>query len=229
MTMANVKERPILFSGPMVRAILEGRKTVTRRLVKGRQIHTENTSIPPGDPLRWSAIAQLDRRYGFCVFGSTEEECAKELEEFAPCPYGKRGERLWVRETFSTLSAGEYEPVKPSQGSGQDVRFAATDPLSDCDVGVRGYPWRSSIHMPRWCSRILLEITAVRVKRLQDITEDQALAEGVEVWARDADPVLSQEYADDPKLAFVGLWTAVNGLASYNANPWVWVVEFKRV
>ena len=88
---------------------------------------------------------------------------------------------------------------------------------------------RPSIHMPRWCSRILLEIVAVRVERLQDISDEQALAEGVEVWARDADPVLRQKYADDPKLAFVGLWTAVNGLGSYNANPWVWVIEYKRV
>jgi len=91
------KERPILFSAPMVRAILEGRKTVTRRPVKGFQIPTEDTSIPEGERHRWSATAQRDPRYGFCVFGATEAECARELEEFAPCPYGRRGERLWVR------------------------------------------------------------------------------------------------------------------------------------
>lgn len=208
---STIKERPILFSGPMVRAILEGRKTVTRRLVKGGQIPKLNENEP--EPfLRWTAIGQKDPRWGFIVSGETEEECASELGTMGVCPYGRRGDRLWVRETYGD--------------AGCRLTYRADlDDGAHCQVKK----WTPAIHMFRKDSRILLEITAVRVERLQDISDDQALAEGVEVWARDADPVLRQEYADDPKLAFVGLWTAVNGLGSYNANPWVWVIKYKRV
>lgn len=225
--MSEKKERPILFNGAMVRAILEGRKTVTRRPVKGGQIPTECHDEP--DPaFRWSAIGQHDRRYGFNVFGATEGECAKQLAEYGRCPYGQPGDRLWVRETFAALSAGEYEPVKPRYGYGQEIRFAATDPLSDCDVGVRGYAWRPSIHMPRWACRILLEVTDVRVERLQDITYEQAAAEGIQrdhrMWfATDEGGKAFQH----PEHAFAELWRKTGG--DWHANPWVWVVEFKRV
>src|SRR5690606_31176828 len=106
-----IRERPILFNGAMVRAILEGRKTVTRRAVKGM------------------ALDWLDED----MF--TAEYVA---EHSGLCPFGEPGDRQWVRETFAALSAGEDEPVKPRYGYGQEIRFAARDPLSDCDVGVRG-------------------------------------------------------------------------------------------
>lgn len=179
--MSQIKERPILFSAPMVRAILEGRKTVTRRAVKGFQIPTEDTAIPVGDRQRWSAIGQRDPRYGFCVFGSTEAECAKELEEYAPCPYGRRGDRLWVRETWYCdhfeVMRGPY--LKPDD---LDIGEALDDgTLVYAADGLTPYEqeqptWKPSIHMPRWVSRILLEITDVRVERLQDISEEQAKA-----------------------------------------------------
>lgn len=213
--MSAIKERPILFSAPMVRAILEGRKTVTRRAVKGFQIPTEDTAIPIGDCQRWSAIGQRDPRYGFCVFGSTEAECAKELEQYAPCPHGRRGDRLWVRETHSLVPDPE-EPAGYSQ-----VLYAAD--------GQQYGKNRPSIHMFRADSRILLEITDVRVERLQDITYEQAAAEGVHrgplrEWCASDEGGTCHKY---PVPAFRDLWQSVGG--NWDANPWVWVVEFKRV
>lgn len=216
--MTQVKERPILFSAPMVRAILEGRKTVTRRPVKGGQIPTEDTSVPVGERQRWSAVGQRDPRYGFCVFGVTEAECAKELEEYAPCPYGRRGDRLWVRETHADIGC-------------RLTYRADTDDGAHCQVKK----WTPAIHMFRRHSRILLEITGLRVERLQDISDEQALAEGVRLYTDHAglgdwyhvDGI--DTYSADPRKSFELLWSSINGADSWSANPWAWVVEFKRV
>lgn len=234
--MPELKERPILFSAPMVRAILEGRKTVTRRAVKGFQIPTEDTAIPIGDRQRWSAIGQRDPRYGFCVFGSTEAECAKELEQYAPCPYGKRGDRLWVRETFIDLRGTGVEHHPDPDGPLQRYAYAADcRPGSHSDEARKdfGLKYKPSIHMPRDACRILLEITDVRVERLQDITEEQAKTEGVRLYTDHAElgdwwhVEGIETYSADPRKSFELLWTSVGG--NWNANPWVWVVEFKRV
>lgn len=204
-----MRERPILFAGPMVRAIINGEKTVTRRVMKPQPKVTE---------------AYL-REHEAWVEGLTLSDHVNNAWQSGfidvACPYGEPGDRLWVRETFATLSAGQYEPVKPACGYGQEVRFAATDPLADCDVGVRGYPWRPSIHMPRWASRILLKITAVRVERVQDISDEQALAEGVDQTNTSIPGYARQRFQD--------LWESINGTGSWDANPWVWVVEFKRI
>lgn len=234
--MSKIKERPILFSAPMVRAILEGRKTVTRRAVKGFQIPTEDTAIPIGDRQRWSAIGQRDPRYGFCVFGSTEAECAKELEVYAPCPYGKPGDRLWVRETFA------YADKSGSHDSAPDDHWRPARPGMEPEIYRCWYRasdgntadgfWKPSIHMPRWASRILLEITDVRVERLQDITEEQAKAEGVRLYTDHSElgdwwhVEGIETYSADPRKSFELLWSSVGG--DWQANPWVWVVEFKR-
>jgi hypothetical protein len=232
----------------MVRAILEGRKSVTRRAVKGGQIPTEDTSITVGERQRWSAIGQRDPRYGFCVFGSTEAECAKELEEFAPCPHGRRGERLWVRETWYCdhveVQRGPYLKPADMVDLGQaredgDLVYAA-DGLTPYEQEQP--TWKPSIHMPRWASRILLEITDVRVERLQDGDgetdfESRYLAEGINrihhgdgeyhyhAFKTEAGP----GNWNDPFDAWRELWVSVNGADSWNTNPWVWVVEFKRV
>jgi hypothetical protein len=217
--MSEIKERPILFSAPMVRAILKGRKTVTRRPVKGGQIPTEDPAEEGRH--RWSAIAQRDPRYGFCVFGSTEAECAKELAEFAPCPYGKPGERLWVRETTS----------EDCRGSISTATYTADGAPSNLEwwYSRRSCP---SIHMPRVACRILLEITDVRVERLWDIDDEQSLAEGIysnpdvnDMYTADGDHHTSKR--GGARSAFIHLWESTGG--DWNGNPWVWVIEFKQV
>ncbi|MDI2594980.1 hypothetical protein POF45_26670 [Pseudomonas sp. 681] len=225
--MTAIKERPILFSAPMVRAILEGRKTVTRRTLK----------MPHG---LW------------------ETSATGELVPIpANCPYGKPGDRLYVRETWSDVNLQGAPGI--AYRADDDIRdlmedesfldergaFNYDDPRSkpypfacwseDLIAGTEGR-WRPSIHMPRWVSRILLEVTAVRIERLQDIDEDQAQVEGIgdhefhcrEPYDQDGAPTCdcaSISYED----SFQRLWESINGADSWAANPWVWVIEFKRV
>lgn len=221
-------ERPILFSSSMVRAILEGQKTVTRRPVKGGQIPRLGC---PEQSEPWVAVGQKHPRYGFLVYGKSEEECAANVGVFGACPYGQRGARLWVRETWHCdhfdVQRGPY--LKPDDLDLVEARENGT--LVYAADGLKPYEqeqpiWKPSIHMPRWASRIQLEITAVRVERLQDITEEQARAEGVISAERDIDPD-GNDYS--PLELFGGLWTKLNGMDSWSANPWVWVVEFRRI
>lgn len=240
-----IKERPILFSGPMVRALLAGQKTVTRRVVKGCQIPKEDTSEPIGDRLRWTAVGQHDPCYGFIVAGSTAEECAAELAIYGVCPYGRRGERLWVRETYQVSK--KYDAVKPrdldyergistyyaaggSRSKGNSDRYVDFDTICVPDwVGKM----RPSIFMPRAACRILLEITDVRVERLQDISEEQARAEGITdggcTSCGNNEPCGCDCPAPSAIDSFCHLWGEINGPHAWDANPWVWVVEFKRV
>lgn len=240
--MSQIKERPILFSAPMVRAIMEGRKTVTRRPVKSFQIPVEDSSVAAGERHRWMAIAQRDPRYGFGVFGATEAECAKELEEFAPCPYGRRGELLWVREAWQ--ADAQVDSIAPRElSNGEPIRYPADWDFRQTGCAmIKPGKIRPSIHMPRWVSRILLEITDVRVERLQDgegetAYESRYIAEGIKrIHQGDGDyafhPFKSEPGPGnwtDPFDAWRELWVGINGAESWNSNPWVWVVEFKRV
>ena len=211
-----MKERPILFSGPMVRAILEGRKTMTRRVVK----------------LRYGADVVVTN-------GQVWKPARVDYAGYVDCPYGQVGDRLWVREAFSgphCMDASDgCKAVPPSKwGDCSRIWYWADGNMTEGD-------WtrpRPSIHMPRWASRILLEIVAVRVERLQDISEADAQAEGVERvvagvgWRRYCDPD-SEEVGvppcGDARRSFRSLWKFINGDENWNANPWVWVVEFKRV
>lgn len=182
-----VKEWPILFSAPMVRAILDGRKSQTRRVVKPQ----------PEFEMAWASKG-FDRQVA-TVLDKWGTEIAVH-----PCPYGQPGDRLWVRETWAKERHRIIHTFKgeaPSRMEG-DVFYRATTP------DIYGLAWRPSIHMPRWASRILLEIVDVRVERLQQISEEDAIAEGYESRA-----------------AFLaGDWAK-----KHSKNPWVWVVEFKRV
>ena len=172
-----MKERPILFKGEMVRAIMEGRKTQTRRIVKNTDlIETIEDGIP-----------YYQDEYG--DYHKTE----------SACPYGKIGSLLWVRETFNSDWC--------------DHVIYKADGGSAISAGYDSEPkWKPSIHMPRIASRINLEITNIRVERLQDITEEESQAEGV-----------------SSKGEFKLLWCAINGFDSWNENPFVWVIEFKKV
>jgi hypothetical protein len=255
------KERPILFSGAMVRAILSGRKTVTRRPIKGNQIPSRSKSDSPEH--QWIAVVQDHPRWGFAAFGATEEECAAELAMYGGCPYGRQGDRLWVRETWycdhSEVMRGPY--LKPDDLDISEARDDGT--LVYAADGLTPYEadqpiWKPSIHMPRWACRILLEITDVRVERLQDISEEQAKAEGCfftdygrkcghggNGWSEVGDcPAPTEHHPQregwmwdkttsheqclgSARNAFGNLWNTTGG--DWDANPWVWVVEFNRV
>ncbi|MBI6576855.1 hypothetical protein AB7M18_002075 [Pseudomonas viridiflava] len=205
--MTQAKERPILFSAPMVRAILEGRKTVTRREVK--------------------KPAALD-----CLAAGFEPAFLALPGNADLCPYGKVGDRLWVREAWQAdAQVNEVAPRELSHG--EPIRYPAdgASRQTGCSMITLGKT-RPSIHMPRWVSRILLEITDVRVERLQAITYEEAVAEGVHrdsacrMWTATDEGGTCHKY---PVPAFRDLWSGINGAENWNANPWVWVVEFKRV
>ncbi|PIF47823.1 hypothetical protein CLU80_0043 [Pseudomonas sp. 29] len=222
------KERPILFNGAMVRAILSGQKTVTRRPIKGNQIPSLSKSDYPEN--KWIAVVQDHPRWGFAAFGATEEECAAELAMYGGCPYGRQGDRLWVRETFIDLRGTSVEHRPDPDGPLQRYAYAADCPPGSHSDEARkdfGLKYKPSIHMPRAACRILLEITAVRVERLQDISRADIRAEGLQCPPELASDDVSPNYRDWYPAAWKELWNSTGG--DWDANPWVWVVEFKRV
>ncbi|PYD94734.1 hypothetical protein DNF23_01205 [Pseudomonas syringae pv. pisi] len=206
--MNQTKERPILFSAPMVRAILSGRKKVTRRALK----------VQP----------HIDVSGNFCVGGANygQDIYGKPVTKHfvsSHCPYGQPGDRLWVREAWQ--DDAQVNAIAPRELShGEPIQYAAdgASRQNGCSMITPGKT-RPSIHMPRWVSRILLEINDVRLERLQDISEGQA--EGVNFLrsAPDLDETLTAAQLFDC------LWSSINSADSWNANPWVWVVEFKPV
>ena len=212
-----MKERPILFNAPMVRAILDGRKTQTRRVAK---------------------------RVNFISAGGATMEFSDDDIRPVPCPYGEPGDRLWVREAFDFLPSGG-----PDEPQACEIVYWATgshEPRtapSGYNPMIYGHEKvRPSIHMPRWASRITLEVTGVRVERLQDISEADAMAEGISsaTFRPDDGWPLCTGYMvgkDDGKTAlqtsvinaYKLLWESINGPGSWDLNSWVWVVEFKRL
>lgn len=218
-----MKERPILFSAPMVRAILEGRKTQTRRVAKPQ--FSEWTTTSEGD--LWPAVP------------------VNNITTLMPSPYGKPGDRLWVRETWGVVMEHctedtFYGGVERTQSFWRervqrDVGFVVCRADSGGDDG--GEYWRPSIHMPRWASRITLEVTGVRVERVQDISTADAIAEGVidDAWLEWREDVTN--YAppgstiQDERGKFAQLWNEINAKRGYgwDVNPWVWVIEFKPI
>lgn len=235
--MPKTKERPILFSGPMVRAIIEGRKMVTRRAIKHQPDVPVTDAIPkreyPHGPatVDWYWRPKHGHLNGMPSNGWDFK-----------CPYGQPGDRLWVREThkISTGKVGDSQACVRYQADGDYQAKVMPQPET---AGPRTFDrTRPSIHMPRWASRILLAITDVRVERLQDISEQQALAEGivgVDFRPDDGFPICrgymvgpddgSTPLETHASKAFAGLWRSINGSESWGANPWVWVVEFKRI
>ena len=220
-----MKERPILFSGPMVRALLDGRKAQTRRLLtEVQKLHGYDfVHILSGETAR---VLTIKEPPGAAYAGFRHQDADQESSPlYFKCPYGQPGDRLWVREKHARYGAKETW-CSPHY-------FADSETLPSInerhDAGLlRTYP---SIHMPRWASRITLEITRVRVERLRDISEEDARAEG-------ARPSIVGDDLDHLKFraGFQTLWDSINGKPrkdspdiSWEANPWVWVVEFKLV
>lgn len=207
-----MKERPILFSAPMVRALLDGSKTQTRRVVKPQPEWD-------GKWFQWGGH-KPNSKYGACAGNSLSTT----FWMLDACPYGKPGDRLWVREThFINHYMGAQTPVEDRADC--QTLYRATD--MGCVRNMEdseGLVWSPSIYMPRWASRITLEVTGVRIERLQDISEADAKTEGWPVHMP-SDP---RGYTS-PKQWYAMLWNAINGPESWALNPWVWVVEFKVV
>jgi hypothetical protein len=198
-----MKERPILMSAPMVRALLEGRKTQTRRVLKP---HPE--WVKDG-VMFWKNKAAMIHMHA--------------------CPYGQLGDRLWVRETG--WERPERTPKMMREGADTwEAYYYDADGWSaqdHADFKAWGFKRRPSIHMPRWASRILLELTDIRVERLQDISEEDAKAEGVS-FGNITDQATGEIDCDAIE-AYETLWESINGPGSWDKNPWVWVISFKKV
>jgi len=190
-----MRERPILFSSPMVRAILDGRKTQTRRVV-----------TPP----RWAEDGEVTVS---SAVSWPWAWCDGEVRD-VPCPYGAAGDRLWVKETWAPASGetgGCFYAADEADGP-----WSETDKVAFLDGGR----WRASRFLPRWASRLTLDVVAVRVERLRDITEGDARAEGV-------DP--NYRAGETARALYAHLWDQINGKrAPWASNPYVWVVTFRR-
>lgn len=224
-----MKQRPIIFSTPMVQAILDGRKTMTRRIL----------SIQPPDNRPWRLIRLIDStskddtknigKLQWGIFSSATHVSERDMQYFKN-PYGEPDDVLWVRETWSKIN-GHYE-------------YKA---LYNTAVS---FNWKPSIHMPRAAARLFLQITDVRVERLHDISDSDIQAEGIVYNQYDQ---IEQGFAQWPchtcmaeghrggahmcddgfvttaKESFEGLWSSINGPASWDSNPWVWVISFTRL
>jgi hypothetical protein len=215
-----MKERPILFSAPMVRAILEGRKTQTRRALNPQ---------PEGGI-----------QYNPC----TPHGVLNGRGNVLVCRHGKRGDRLWVRETHEA-----YYLTRGEKSYSAGVKYRADDEKRLIQIDALTYQklnstdskgWTPSIHMYRWASRIDLEITGVRVERLHDISDQDAIAEGIDrvggefscsPWRnyRLGKPGEMNMHCASPQRSYMTLWESINGAGAWNENPWVWVIEFKKI
>lgn len=221
-----MKERPILFSGSMVNAILEGRKTQTRRVVKSTLI-----------------INQAEFECGNRPHVTHSEPNLQHYVD-TDCPYGQVGDRLWVRETFCMGVIEEHDASEPGDrylyvddsdyGDGKQYPIYKQRVLSE-GIDFDEVKWKPSIHMPRSASRILLEITKIRVERLNQISRADAAKEGLHRLPATGRYVINKgdQYfggaSSNPIEVFSWLWEDIAGNGSWAKNPWVWVVEFKVV
>lgn len=220
--------KPMLFSGHLVRALLEGRKVQTRRPASVE-------SLPNGMITPVSGYAPRSPE-----------------EHLSYCPYGQPGDLIWVRETWASVhfsvdyESGICDDIYDLNGNEDgEIIYRASFGADDEDIECRGFKWRPSIHMPRWASRLTLRITNVRIERLQDISENDAASEGIEVFNEDGNLWYSgymqgEEswfdspeiwHCNDPVQAFKELWDGINYKLGkgWATNPWVWVLDFEVI
>ena len=220
-----MSEHPILFTGPMVRAILDGSKTMTRD-TKGLKI-INSTAVNFYHPTRQKDTLGYTPSMGYLWQGFNQGGS----DVFVKSPYGKPGDTLWVKETFQT----DTYPTGPLSSDERTIIIYCADvqyPKRDM--------WRSSILMPRWASRIQLRVTEIRVERIQDITEEDAIKEGIITWNKgplaplyftDKKHVESCDLGHDtPRKAFRDLWDSIYAKRGrgWDVNPWVWCISFER-
>lgn len=221
-------QRGMIFNGEMVRAILDGRKTQTRRIMKIQPEHS-------GFGLRRvidSKNGSDDGKY----FWSLSDACGLKIRSKSfTCPFGSVGDRIWVREAFRVHSRATEVATLVYKASERNSWTEQTNrvPVSVCNKPATPEKWTPSLYMPRWASRLLLEITDVRVERLNAISEEDARAEGIIdggcLNCGEPEPCGCANPEPDATDAFAYLWQSIYGSDSWNANPWVWVIEFKRV
>ncbi|MCD2460419.1 hypothetical protein LRM39_18285 [Enterobacter cloacae complex sp. 2021EL-01261] len=188
----------MIFNSEMVRAILDGRKTQTRRIIKPQPVMYE-----PGQSIHVSDM----------------------INDALRCPFGSVGDRIWVRETWAEAGAGapDLKLYRANYPEHVPAHYENVPPVDE----IR---WTPSIHMPRWASRITLEIVGVRVERLQDISQADAVAEGAPQSHPSIDAVSQQHGFPDFSRSWYGqTWQSIYGAESWQFNPWVWVIEFKRI
>lgn len=222
--MTKIIERGMIFNGEMVRAILDGRKTQTRRIIKDCTVGR--------DPI--SKFIQIGKKF----IGCYPEDVPELIREC--CPYGVPGDRIWVRETFQgpLFDFEQMEAYQEDSSKFKKPEFCVykadgkpAPEFFDADDNLH-CGWRPSIHMPRWASRITLEITGVRVEQLKSISEEEARSEGVarlrEGFWKHYQPGWTQHQLS-ARGSFSTLWDSIYGFGEWDRNPWVWVVEFKRI
>lgn len=213
-----MKERGIIFNGAMVRVILSGKKTQTRRAITAKTLHLFDVAAKVGECHHLNSGDPADER------------SQPYYRQF--CPFGQPGDRLWVRETFAHGLCTK-----------STLAYKATHKPEDLEDGwFEKIKWTPSIHMPRWASRITLEITDVRVERLNSISEEDAINEGMSFTDYGLDRFNQQragwlskksskheECLQSARSAFGNLWESIYGQESWQANPWVWVIQFQLV
>lgn len=227
-----MKERGMIFNGEMVRAILDGRKTQTRRIMK---LQPKPSKSRPGD--FWFSSKKLESMVHVSDLAPGNSPIADYhlfIQEHC-CPFGAVGDRIWVREAFRVHSRATdvatlvYKASERNSWTEQTHRV----PVAVCNKPATPEKWTPSLHMPRWASRILLEITDVRVERLNAISEEDARAEGIIdggcLNCGEPEPCGCANPDPDATDAFAYLWQSIYGQESWNANPWVWVISFERI
>lgn len=247
-----MKERPILFSTSMVQAIIDGRKTQTRRIIKGFPLEAIHFSVgsDQDSEIMHSELPITDDLFYEWVNGELRFSSSDYPEEgyvSVSCPFGQVGDRLWVRETWQIIGDPATLPCQSHNLIYKADYPNCVDKRYDTIPDISEVKFKPSIHMPRWASRIQLEITNIRIERLSDISEQDAIAEGVEPvivpdnvpvgngWAKENRNMWkgyknnARAYRDTAKDSFNSLWESINGDGSWAVNPWVWIVEFKVI
>lgn len=216
-----MKDRPILFSGSMVRAIREGRKTQTRRIVKPQPF------IDPKWGLTWEPRGHALNKPSYVERNVNWNPISNAMIDFG-CPHGQPGDWLWVKETWRTTDSLDH--VKPSNiRPGAQIEYKAGGHNVN---GFQGHPltgmgrWRPSIFMSKWMSRVILEIVSVRVERLKDISGSDCCAEGCKGGNGS---IPGYAFSATPREHYRHVWESINGVGSWLTNPYVWVIEFKEV